>query len=572
MDLYDTGTSTDLVVAEGSTLRGGLNNSTRRPMGSSRLRQAVPLHLLHSSIPSYHGARLYSSSTSSSLPQSLEEQTAEDLHTNVNPSLLPTPTPTDGPDSGFASLRGLFGNPRRSWSPPAAETHATDATSDTQPDRSTQEFNPSDDSFDADMYDNRPDQLTSGAEEDVIAHEMLSSIPTVKAQLSTPSAADQVVETNNAKVVMSERSSSVPLQGHIARDRSKSSQEPIQVNRFKKASKDLLPRKVARNAEAARKSNQREPKPLPMWKVTSEDSQLLSPSNQRNTKTLTASDKRRTKTSTASASTKPLKSVRSSALFPTPLNEIDAEQNESSLAQLSRSETEFLDPIGTTSTATSSSLEKANSSNAATATALTHLTPTGEAHMVDVGGKDFTERVAVAVGFVHFSNSETYRLITQNLNKKGDVLGIARIAGIMAAKKCSDIIPLCHPIPITKITLNVGTLSRENFLPYRLLLGSHTIKHGVAAVEARVHTRGQTGVEMEALTAVSGACLTIYDMCKAVDKDMIISGARVLYKDGGRSGTYLYGQFAKHHVRDRFIKMDQDTSPSASSDESSDGL
>ena len=180
--------------------------------------------------------------------------------------------------------------------------------------------------------------------------------------------------------------------------------------------------------------------------------------------------------------------------------------------------------------------------------------------MVDVGGKDFTERVAVAVGFVHFSNSEPYRLITQNLNKKGDVLGVARIAGIMAAKRCSDIIPLCHPIPITKITLNVVTLSPQTATPMRTLFmgGNLVIRHGVAAVEARVHTRGQTGVEMEALTAVSGACLTIYDMCKAVDKDMVISGARILYKEGGRSGTYVYKGLEKQSIGDRFIKMDHD--------------
>lgn len=571
MDLYDTATSTDLVVAEGDTLRGWHNYSKRRPMGSSRLGQAVPLHLLHSTIPSHHGARLYSSSTSPSLPRPLEEQTTGDLQTNVNPSLLPTPTPTDGPDSGFASLRGLFGNPRRSWSPPETENHATDAISDTQFNRSTQELNPSDDSFDVELDDNHPDRLSSGAEEDERAHEMLSSIPTVKAQLSTVSSAEQVVETNNAKVIMPDRSSPLPLRKHIAKDMPKSSQVPVQVIRFKKASKNSSPREVARNAEAAKRPNQREPNPLPAWKVTSEDTQLLSPSNQRNTKTSTASNKDRTKTSTASASTKSPESVQSGSLTSTSLSEIDVEQNESTLAQLLRSETESLDPMRTMTAATSSSLEEANPTDAATATALTHLTPTGEAHMVDVGGKDFTERVAVAVGFVHFSNSEAYRLITQNLNKKGDVLGVARIAGIMAAKKCSDIIPLCHPIPITKITLNVGTLSPENSTPLRSLLGCHTKKHGVAAVEARVHTRGQTGVEMEALTAVSGACLTIYDMCKAVDKNMIISGARVLYKDGGRSGTYLCGQFAKHPVPENFIKMDQDTPPPASSEETPGG-
>ncbi|CAD0086072.1 unnamed protein product [Aureobasidium mustum] len=449
MDPFDTGTSTDLVVAEGSGLRGGIHNSKHRPMGSSRLGQAVPLHLLHSSTPSYHGARLYSSSTSSSLPPSPEKQTADDLQNDVTPSLLSAPTPNDGPESGFAN-----------------------AIVDTQPDRSIQETNSSDSPFDGDLFFSSAEE-----EEDEKAHEMLSSIPTIKAQQQPdPSSAEQLVDTNDAKVI-----------------------------RFKKASKDpKASRAIARDIEAAK--------------------------------------------------------IQPSALSSTPVTSIDAEQNEPSLAQHSASETDFLDSVVSTPTTPSSSLKKADTPNTATATTLTHLTSSGEAHMVDVGGKDFTERVAVAVGFVHFSNSEPYRLITQNLNKKGDVLGVARIAGIMAAKRCSDIIPLCHPIPITKITLNVGTLSPQTARPMRapFMGGNLVIRHGVAAVEARVHTRGQTGVEMEALTAVSGACLTIYDMCKAVDKDMVISGARILYKEGGRSGTYVYKGLEKQSIGDRFINMDQD--------------
>jgi len=191
-----------------------------------------------------------------------------------------------------------------------------------------------------------------------------------------------------------------------------------------------------------------------------------------------------------------------------------------------------------------------------TGTSLTHLTSTGEAHMVDVGQKESTERVAVAVGFVQFSNDEPYRLIKENLNKKGDVLGVARIAGIMAAKRCSDMIPLCHPIPITKITVDVGTLS--NKLAFRLQRGLAVTRHGLVAVEARVHTRGQTGVEMEALTAVSNACLTVYDMCKATDKQMVILGVRVLYKAGGKSGVFLDEKYKDHPVNEKFIKTDQD--------------
>lgn len=548
MDLYDTGTSADLVVAEGSTLSGGLNNSKHRPMGSSRLGQAVPLHLLHSSIPKYHGARLYSSSTSSSLPQSPEEQTAEeDLQTDVTPSLLQAPTLTAGPDSGFASLKSLFGNPRRSWSSPQPPTHEDVMIADTQPGRSAQGTNSSDKSFDSSPSEDYlyHEEIVSTAEkEDEKAHEMLSSsTSTVKAQQQNAnfSLAEQPLDANDANVVLE---SSSPLtsrpQETIARDWSELSQNPHQVIRFKKAVKEP---KTIRTVEAARDHNQSmhksesKPRPPPVWKINPEDLQLPPQSN-----------KRKTNTSTASTSVKPMGGG-------------DVVQTGSSQAQLGKSETDFLDSSESTSTSPSS-VEKAELSNDVAATTLTHLTSTGEAHMVDVGGKDFTERVAVAVGFVHFGNDQAYKAITENLNKKGDVLGVARVAGIMAAKKCSDIIPLCHPIPITKITLNVGTVSRKYTWLLRPLTGRHPMKYGIAAVEARVHTRGQTGVEMEALTAVSGACLTIYDMCKAVDRDMIISSARVLYKEGGRSGTYLHAKFADHSVNDRFIKMDQDISPS----------
>ncbi|KAH0406150.1 hypothetical protein KCU90_g24338, partial [Aureobasidium melanogenum] len=422
MDPYDTGTSTDLMVAEGGTLRGGLNNFKHvGPMCSSRLGQAVPLHLLHSNIPNYHGARLYSSSTSSSLPQTSEEQTAEDLPTNVTPSLSPRPTPTDGPESGFASMRALFGNPRRSWSSPQPPAHEADAIADTQPQRSTQEIDSSSNSFDDGLFKDHHNQLSAAAEEeDGKAYEMLSSVPTIKAQHSETSPAEQLMDTNDAKVVL-QSSSPLPLRQPIARDGSESSQQPLPVIRFKKASKDpKATRAIARDIEGAKNSKQPKPKPkhLPAWKLASEDAQLPSPSNKRNVTT-----------STASASTKPLQSVQSSALPPI------------SPAQLGGSETDFLDSIESPST--SSKLRKAESSDPAAATALTHLTSTGEAHMVDVGGKDFTERVAVAVGFVHFSKERTYKVITENLNKKGDVLGVARIAGIMAAKRCSDIIPLC---------------------------------------------------------------------------------------------------------------------------------
>lgn len=152
---------------------------------------------------------------------------------------------------------------------------------------------------------------------------------------------------------------------------------------------------------------------------------------------------------------------------------------------------------------------------------LTHFDDQGQAHMVDVSAKPVTDRVAVARGQIIMS-AETLALITEGRAKKGDVLGIARLAGIMAAKKTADLIPLCHPLPITKVALD---LTPDPDLP------------GIV-VEATVKTGGQTGVEMEALTAVSVALLTIYDMVKAVEKSMQINGIRLVLKDGGKSGRY----------------------------------
>ena len=152
---------------------------------------------------------------------------------------------------------------------------------------------------------------------------------------------------------------------------------------------------------------------------------------------------------------------------------------------------------------------------------LSHFDDRGQAHMVDVSGKPVTDRMAVAIGAVRMT-VETLALITEGRAKKGDVLSVARLAGIMAAKRTSDLIPLCHPLPITKVALE---LTPDPALP------------GVR-IEATVKTSGQTGVEMEALTAVSVAALTVYDMVKAVEKSMIIDGVRLILKDGGKSGRY----------------------------------
>ncbi|MBC7155294.1 MAG: cyclic pyranopterin monophosphate synthase MoaC [Rhodobacteraceae bacterium] len=152
---------------------------------------------------------------------------------------------------------------------------------------------------------------------------------------------------------------------------------------------------------------------------------------------------------------------------------------------------------------------------------LTHFDADGQAHMVDVTHKAATDRVAVAEGAVVML-PETLALVVGGTAKKGDVLGVARLAGIMAAKKTADLIPLCHPLPITRVALD---LVPDAGLP------------GVR-ITATVRTTGQTGVEMEALTAVSVAGLTVYDMLKAAEKSMVLTGIRVTLKDGGNSGRY----------------------------------
>lgn len=153
--------------------------------------------------------------------------------------------------------------------------------------------------------------------------------------------------------------------------------------------------------------------------------------------------------------------------------------------------------------------------------ALTHFDSEGDAHMVDVSDKAVTSRVAQAESYIKMA-PETLEIITEGRAKKGDVLGVARLAGIMAAKRTADLIPLCHPLPITKVSVD---LTPDATLP------------GIR-ISATVKTTGQTGVEMEALTAASVTALTVYDMAKAVDKAMEIGGTRVTLKDGGKSGRY----------------------------------
>ena len=153
---------------------------------------------------------------------------------------------------------------------------------------------------------------------------------------------------------------------------------------------------------------------------------------------------------------------------------------------------------------------------------LTHFDSSGQAHMVDVGSKDDTHRIAVASGCIRMK-TETLALIQSGTAKKGDVLGIARIAAIMATKRTSDLIPLCHPLALTRVTVDF------------------TVEKDTSSVTciAQAETVGKTGVEMEALTAVQIGLLTIYDMCKAVDRGMVITDVRVMEKHGGKSGDWV---------------------------------
>ncbi|MBC6442075.1 MAG: cyclic pyranopterin monophosphate synthase MoaC [Rhodobacteraceae bacterium] len=150
---------------------------------------------------------------------------------------------------------------------------------------------------------------------------------------------------------------------------------------------------------------------------------------------------------------------------------------------------------------------------------LTHFDADGAARMVDISDKDVTRRIAVARGSVTMA-ANTRTLIAQARTTKGDVLAVARLAGIMGAKKCADLIPLCHPLPITRVSVDLQMSD-----------------NGVE-IESTVKTTGRTGAEMEALTAVTSAALTVYDMVKAVDKNIIISNVQLVFKDGGKSGRF----------------------------------
>jgi cyclic pyranopterin phosphate synthase len=152
---------------------------------------------------------------------------------------------------------------------------------------------------------------------------------------------------------------------------------------------------------------------------------------------------------------------------------------------------------------------------------LSHFNAAGEAHMVDVGDKEITRRVAVAEGFIYMQPATLQRIVA-GAHAKGDVLGVARLAGIMGAKRTADLIPLCHPLALTRVAVDLEPISDKNLV----------------RCQATVETVSRTGVEMEALTAVQVALLTVYDMCKATDRAMTMTDIRLLEKTGGKSGNW----------------------------------
>jgi cyclic pyranopterin phosphate synthase len=453
-----------VVVAEGNNR--SRNKVKRLGVSFSQLGQTVPFHLLHSSGPYKVGARMYSSSSSSSsssLPDS-SITPSQGFQADTEPS--PRTTDTASSD-GFTSLRGLFGGPRKAWSPPTnADELAVTPQSKAPPSTTTREtFHHDDDPF-GDPFTNLP----------------LKRAPQKPRERSH----DTV-----HRVLHLQHSSSL-----------------------RPGPEDKMPRFQGQRQSQSTKA------PKAPWNIKSDLSAASSrqPKQQQDEQTAPFS---------------PLRTDKVEAdLFP----EVSLQE---SLPRSTQSS-----PINPTTTNTTTTT---TTSSPSTSPTLTHLTPTGEAHMVDVGQKESTDRVAVAVGSVRFCNPEAYQLISQNLNKKGDVLGVARIAGIMAAKKCSDLIPLCHPIPITKMTVDVNAHAPGE------ITSEGMCKAGMVSVEARVHSHGQTGIEMEAITAVTVACLTVYDMCKAVDKAMAIHRVRVVYKAGGKSGTYL--DTTLNNTGDKFIKV-----------------
>ena len=175
-------------------------------------------------------------------------------------------------------------------------------------------------------------------------------------------------------------------------------------------------------------------------------------------------------------------------------------------------------------------IKKTAADNTTANQGLTHFDTGGQAHMVDVGGKDETHRIAVASGNIRM-RPETLAIIQSGTAKKGDVLGIARIAAIMGAKRTSDLIPLCHPLALTRVTVAFEVDATASSI----------------TCTAQVETYGKTGVEMEALTAVQVGLLTIYDMCKAVDRGMVMGDIKVLEKHGGKSGDWLSPDRANPH-------------------------
>lgn len=460
------------------------------------------------------GARMYSSSSNGKVYE--EPQ--------INSS---TSSTTDKEtQSGFTSLRGLFGITKNTWSSTSSDSSKKDAPPFSQPSMSVNEEAPT-----LDPFVEHPADLLPGKNQEQmnVGHEELPSSTPVQEQVETAHVDVPFLEEDTG------RNGNIPHIGPIAKAKD---DHPWDHALDERETKLVKPKRMATlikkrkptptiskiyrfdrqkpDSQSEHTYIPRSPKPLPPWKINQ------SSPDQAPQKVIRF---RKDAKPDSAKQSKPLQTEEwQPELFPDLSNQAP---RQASAPQESATEAPATNSPPT----------------------LTHLTSTGEAHMVDVGQKESTDRVAVAVGHVALSNTKSLQQVLQNSSKKGDVLGVARIAGIMAAKKCSDLIPLCHPVPITKVTVDIDVHEAGDMTT----MGWRN-KHGIIAVEARVHSHGKTGIEMEALTSVTAACLTVYDMLKAVDKNMSISSARVVYKAGGKSGTYVYPAHGFSGEEEKFVR------------------
>lgn len=515
-----TGSCTDVVAAEETRAWKGFPRSGIQPVGPRRA-EHVPLHLLGSRMQSPLGVRMYSSSSSSS-----DDREKDSVSVSSGESETPADLTQDGSGAEFASLRGLFGGRNKTWTR-SSEPSSMRAIYPSNPASMNQDSATSYEVGGDSVFDSVENlEVTEGQKSRGGLDTFPSVLPSdtkveaARMTFSRPeprSADDKIFEMPyigpiaDAEDTASSAGNLDDKQA-IQTDDSNGAEQSVPLVRYHDHQAWKIRRDEKKKIRRAQtqQPQQQQPKPLPPWVTEKSDAAPL-PSLQR----LHASKQKSGQSPTYNT--------------PRDLNE--------NVKSLPAEGVTIAEPSG----ASQPDIPSNRVTTAPASSVLTHLTSTGEAHMVDVGQKQPTHRIAVATGFLSFSNPEAIRLIEENSNKKGDVLGTARIAGIMAAKRCSDIIPLCHPITIDKVTVHVDVVPARHRIQ-DLYRNKKSKEYGNVFVEARVHCHGKTGIEMEALTAVQGALLTVYDMCKAVDKNMTIVDTMLIYKSGGKS-TYAHSSW-----------------------------